>query len=403
MADSLYAMSDEDIMKLSALPKELAESTEAAEAAVPEEVVVPDAAALEADAAAGEPVEAVAPVVEGEPSPAAAEADGEEPKVGVKADEVPAAETPVVEPKVEAKPGEVAEVPEVKAGAEEAKPPETPPLEALASFYNQIMTPFKANGKTIELKTPEEAIQLMQMGANYTKKMQELQPHKKLLLMLQNNNLLDEGKLAFYIDVEKKNPEAIKKLIKDSGIDPLDIDINTASAYVEGGHRVSDAEVTFNTALEDLSSKPGGTELLAAIDKTWDPVSKQAAWDNPDILAIIHEQQVAGIYGQIVAEMDRQKTLGKIPATTPFIRAYKEVGDELLKANSLTGSPATTPVPTPPKVLATRIAAPKSPVTNGDKAGAAASTRAAPVVAQTQPNYLAMSDDEFMKSMEGRL
>ena len=74
MADSLYAMSDEDIMKLSALPKELAESTEAAEAAVPEEVVVPDAAALEADAAAGEPVEVVAPVVEGEPSPAAAAA-----------------------------------------------------------------------------------------------------------------------------------------------------------------------------------------------------------------------------------------------------------------------------------------------------------------------------------------
>lgn len=269
--------------------------------------------------------------------------------------------------------------------------------------YERLTTPFKANGREIQVKDVDDAIQLMQMGANYTKKMQELQPHKKLLLMLQNNNLLDEGKLAFYIDVEKKNPEAIKKLIKDSGIDPLDIDINTASAYVEGGHRVSDAEVTFNTALEDLSSKPGGTELLAAIDKTWDPVSKQAAWDNPDILAIIHEQQVAGIYGQIVAEMDRQKTLGKIPATTPFIRAYKEVGDELLKANSLTGSPATTPVPTPPKVLATRIAAPKSPVTNGDKAGAAASTRAAPVVAQTQPNYLAMSDDEFMKSMEGRL
>lgn len=38
--------------------------------------------------------------------------------------------------------------------------------------YEQIMALTKANGKTMQVKSVEEAIQLMQMGANYTRKMQ---------------------------------------------------------------------------------------------------------------------------------------------------------------------------------------------------------------------------------------
>ena len=38
----------------------------------------------------------------------------------------------------------------------------------------QVPTLFMANGKTVELKDENEALKLMQMGANYTRKMQEL-------------------------------------------------------------------------------------------------------------------------------------------------------------------------------------------------------------------------------------
>ena len=82
------------------------------------------------------------------------------------------------------------------------------------AFYKEVMTPFKANGKLIELRNPAEAVQLMQMGANYTRKMQAIQQHRKVLTMLENNGLLDEGKLSFLIDIEKKNPDAIQKLVK---------------------------------------------------------------------------------------------------------------------------------------------------------------------------------------------
>ena len=51
--------------------------------------------------------------------------------------------------------------------------------------------PIKANGKEIQVRTPEEAIQLMQMGANYNKKMAAINEKLPVLKALENHNLLD--------------------------------------------------------------------------------------------------------------------------------------------------------------------------------------------------------------------
>lgn len=274
--------------------------------------------------------------------------------------------------------------------------------------FKKIMAPFKANGKMIELRTPEEAIQLMQMGANYTRKLQELQPHRKIVMMLQNNDLLDEGKLSYLIDLDKKNPEAIKKLIKDSGVDPLDIDTDVEPAYSPSSHSVSDEEANFRTVMEDIKSTPSGTETLTEIHGRWDDASKQALWKSPEIMSVIHQQRENGIYDQITAEMDRQITLGKIPASTPFLEAYKTVGDQMVEearksqgGNKQTGATQETSGTDP--TVVTRAATPKSPLANGDKAKAASPTRSTPKKAETLKNPLAQSDEEFLKSMEGRL
>lgn len=92
--------------------------------------------------------------------------------------------------------------------------------------YEQITAPFKANGREMKVESPEEAVRLMQQGANYVKKMQALKPHLKMVRMLENNGLLDEGRLNFLIDVSRKDPGAIKKLLKDANIDPMDLDLS---------------------------------------------------------------------------------------------------------------------------------------------------------------------------------
>lgn len=281
-----------------------------------------------------------------------------------------------------------------------------PTPEEYAAFYNKVMAPFQANGKTVQMKTPEEVLQLMQMGANYTRKMQDIAPHRKVLLMLQNNELLDEGKLSYLIDLDKKNPEAIKKLIKESGIDPLDLDLNSEPNYLEGSHRVDDKEVNFRQALEDISSSDAGKETVRIIDKTWDHASKEVLWQSPELMSVFHEQRQNGIYDLITAEVERQRVLGKIQPNVPFLQAYKAVGDELAQAGAFgpTGEQPGTQTPgnpgnpaQEPQVVTTRTAAPKSDVANGDKASAASQTRSTTRKAEAVVNPLAMSDEEFMK------
>lgn len=287
--------------------------------------------------------------------------------------------------------------------------------EELAGFYDQVMKPFKANGREIQLRTPEEAIRLMQMGAGYGRKLQDMQPHLKTLRMLEKNNLLDQEKLGFLIDINSKNPEAIKKLIKDSGIDPLDLNMDDNANYRPTDHSVSDNEVAFAEALKDVSSQPGGRDTIQHINSTWDQKSKEFLWGNPEVLAVIQDQRTNGIYDAITAEIDRKKMLGEIAPTVPFLEAYKIAGDALVASKSLT-QPGSEPAPqltnaAPAqkadqqvgRVLGTRTAAPKSSATNSDKAKAAGSPTNSSRKAKETVNPLDMADDDFLKQFENRL
>ena len=264
--------------------------------------------------------------------------------------------------------------------------------------YDKLMAPLKANGKTIDIRNPQELIQLAQQGANYTRKMQELAPKRKLLMMLENNGL-DENQLSFFLDLKNKNPEAIKKLLKDSGIDPMDLDTSVEPAYKQGNHRVTDDEVSFQTTLDDVRSTEDGQKTVQIIHNTWDQASKETLWSNPEIISIMHEQRQSGVYDLIAAEVDRQKTLGKIATAVPFLQAYKAVGDQMVidkKFDHLVEKKEP-PVQTPPAPIASRAAAPKEALANSDKARAASPTQATQRNATAVINPLAMSDEDFLK------
>jgi hypothetical protein len=273
----------------------------------------------------------------------------------------------------------------------------TPDYEAL---YKQVMAPFKANGKTIELKDTSELMQLVQQGANYTRKMQDIAPHRKVLMMLENNGLLDQDKLSYLIDLDKRNPEAIKKLVKDAGINPMEIDTDEASAYQASNHSVSDEEASFRTTLDDLRSAPDGQTTLNLIHNGWDQASKEVLWKNPDILTTIHQQRESGVYDRISTEIERQKMLGVIPPNTPFLHAYKAVGDKLVEANAFADM---TPNKAPTAPVAVRAVLPKPVVSNSAQATAASTSRSTPRKAEPLVNPLNASDDEFMLYMSKRV
>jgi uncharacterized membrane-anchored protein len=117
---------------------------------------------------------------------------------------------------------------------------------------------------------------------------------------------------------------------------------------------------------------------------------------------VIHQQREAGLYAKISTEIDRRKTLGSIPANTPFLQAYKLVGDEWAQKAIETQRAEEEKA----RVLATRAATPKTTVENDDKASAASATKTTAKTAKTVVNPLSMSDEEFMKQanlLEGRI
>lgn len=287
------------------------------------------------------------------------------------------------------------------------------------SAYQRIMAPFKANGRMIEPKSEDEVIQLMQMGANYTRRMQELSSVRKQITMLENNGLLDEEKLSFLIDLDKKNPEAIKKLLKDSGIDPLEIDTDSPTNYTAGTHKVTDDEMRFRNSLETVTALPEGRETIGLINNTWDQASKDVLWNSPEIMGVVHEQKINGVYDRICAEIERQRVLGQIPANIPFIQAYKAVGDYLGNQGAFndiygTNQPVGTPSQSSSTVVqqrppgktpvATRVAAPKQEVTNSRQVASVAGTRnTSSQSTEKMSNLALLNDDEFMRTFAGRV
>ena len=322
------------------------------------------------------------------------------PATGVATEEVKQSDNDVANPT----PGSEAADP---TGRDAPKPEVDAVSTDYKAFHDRVMAPFQANGKTIQLRSVDEAIQLMQQGANYTRKMQAIAPHRKVLMMLENNGLLDESKLSRLIDLEKKNPDAIRALVKEAGIDPLDIDVYEESTYTPGNHAVPDEAVAFQTTLDEVSSTPDGQETVRQITASWDPESKAELWKDPSILGTIHQQRISGVYDRVVAEIERQRTIGAIPANVSLLNAYRVIGERMTQAGAFQDLVAAQQAAQRPAVqhpVATRVASAKPAVTNSGKVSAAAPTRTAtPRRAEAFINPLAMSDDEFMKQFANRV
>ena len=269
--------------------------------------------------------------------------------------------------------------------------------------YKRLLAPFKANGREIQVKSVDDAVALMQMGANYNKRMAALKPNLKMLKLLENNGLMSEEKISYLIDLEKKNPAAINKLVKDSGLDPMDLDAEKAGEYKPKIHSVDDREIDLDTVLDEIQETPTYTQTLEIVSKKWDGASKQTIASTPQLLKVINDHVANGIYDLINQEVERERMFGRLNGLSD-IEAYRRVGDAINARGGFNhlvsnpGKPNQEPVVVQPK--------PKAPADDklNEKRRAASSTKPANVstAAASDFNPLALSDEEFSKLAEIR-
>lgn len=259
-------------------------------------------------------------------------------------------------------------------------------------MVEKLLAPFKANGREIKVDNVDEAITLMQQGANYNKKMAGLKPSLKILKMLENNGLLDEGKLTYLIDIDKKNPDAIAKLIKESGIDPLDVNTQDEPKYTPGQYSVPDAQIVLDEVLDSIEHSPTYERTMDVILNQWDANSKRELANDPKLIPLIDVHMSNGIYDLIANELEKQKALGALNGLSD-LQAYEAVGKQLA-AKGAFNKPTNSPVEVKAKVPT------QEDTERAAKRKAASPTKQSQKAKEQDFNPLAMSDEEFEKAFK---
>lgn len=262
-----------------------------------------------------------------------------------------------------------------------------------ATEGKRIFQPFKANGKEIKVDNADDAISLMQMGANYGLKMAALKPNLRLLKTLEKHDLLDEQKINYLIDLSKKRPEAIRKAVKDADIDPFDIEPDTDTEYVPNTYTVSDSEMALNEVLDALEASPSGQEVLDIVGNKWDAKSMQSLTRNPPDILKLRDQVEAGVFARVVAKVDQEKMMGRLTGLSD-LEAYTKVG-ELMVANGEFDDVIKNPVKGKKK--------PARKARNTARKKAAGTVKSTPKKSTKQDfNPLAVSDEEFEKLVDSQ-
>jgi len=256
--------------------------------------------------------------------------------------------------------------------------------------YDKLTAPFKANGMMMQVNNSEEIITLMQKGAGYEKKMASLKPALKIVKTLEKHGLLNETKINFLIDLNNKNPDAITKMVKDSGIDPMAIDTDAENNYTPQAAQVSETEMILDEVLESIQDTPSYSKTLSVISETWDDASRNAIATNPHIISIINEQIGNGVFDKVYSEVIRARSFGKLKGVSD-IEAYKTVGDYLHAQGQLN--------PVAPATVNANHGQEKVDEQRKNQKKAAAITSGKPASSTAVPKIspLGMSDDEFSK------
>lgn len=202
--------------------------------------------------------------------------------------------------------------------------------------YKEVFKPFKANGKEIKINTPEEAIQLMQMGANYNKKMAGIKEQLPYLKMLEKNQLLDTDKLSYAIDLLNGDERAIAKLVKEHDLDLYDIEED--EDYAPSDKSVSKQELEFTEVVEELQNSNHYDRTLEVVREEMDDNSKRFIVENPQVMKVIESHIDMGIYDTIKGEVDRLNAIDNRLNGLSSLEAYKVVGDSLNEQGKL-GNP----------------------------------------------------------------
>ena len=318
------------------------------------------------------------------------------------ADEVPAEQASDAVPHEAAGEAEGAHAgTEQNAGGEAVETKETeatPAVEASTekAFFDKVTSEFNANGKAFKIDNAEDVVSLMQKGLNYNQKMAAMKPGMKVLKALQERGIESVEDLGFLLDLQAKNPEAIARLVQESGVDAYELNEEKAQNYQPSVPQVSDELINFEMTAKALEDNPHFDTVVTQL-RTYDDQTRKEIFTKPQLLNVLTEHVQNGYYDKICARLEQEQAVGRLQGMS-FLQAYDAVGQAMFGAQpNPTTEQAVEVKPTP---VATPVASKPKPSNNAARQAAAGNTSTATTLQKysyTPEEIWNMSPDEFSK------
>ena len=263
-----------------------------------------------------------------------------------------------------------------------------------SAFEEEILAPFKANGREMQVSSAEEARTLMMQGANYNKKMLEIKPALSIVQALEKNELLNNDTINFMIDVQKGKPEAIAKLLKDTEFNLLKYDEEKEVDYTAEQHLTEVNEQTdkdaIQNAVDQISSSKHFDEVIDVL-QNFDEDTVSEFESNPNLIVELEKNIANGEFKTIDRIINTQKALGKLKGMS-YLEAYNMYAEEVAKGENFIEEQKQ-------KTLAS-VADKKKQIRQKKKNISSKNERKAAPKKDTQPkevDFLSMSDEDFEK------
>ena len=260
----------------------------------------------------------------------------------------------------------------------------------------------KADGTEFEL-TENELKQLASKGMNYTKKMQDIKEYREHVSAIKEA-ALSKDDINLMIDVLKGDKDALATVMKRTGVDALDVDVEN-SKYVPKNYGRNEVELEIEEVVETISRDPEYVTTKHIISSNWDKQSQMEFVKDPVKIAKLHEDVKNGIFDQVVPMMLKKKALDG--ARKSDIEYYIEAGTdyyqnkarEAYNASVIEAEKARKQA----EIKAVKEQEAKRSVVTETASKRKAATMTKPKTAKRSiDDYLntAMSDEEFSKLME---
>ena len=158
-------------------------------------------------------------------------------------------------------------------------------------------------------KDPADLIRAQQMLHGYSDKMKVFKEYKPFLKALEERKLTtDADKFNLAMSIVDGDPEAIKKVLKEKGIDPLELDLEDIK-YTEKNTLPSQAQMLIEDTYEQAENLGVGDKFTKVINKDWDIKSLQELVTNNAVRADLLQHLSDGTYDIVSNEIKKMELL----------------------------------------------------------------------------------------------